>query len=765
MNKYLCTASLLTVLFAGIVNAQEIYDKRELNCKKSGDIVYCATKDGLPVVGIVNSYYDSGNLQYKSNYVNGLLNGIRKEFYESGALKSETNWKDGKQNGVAKFYHENGKLKIETNYINGKQNGPQKEYDESGTLKAEVNFIDDKLNGSAKFYYDNGKLKGETEYKDEVEDGLRKQYYESGALQAEINYKSGKKNGVEKWYYENGKLKGETEYKDGKKNGIGKEYNENGSLASDTIYKDDEFNGICKGYDENGNLKYEANFKDGKIEGPIKEYDENGEVKKSINIRPKNALLESISAWKKSEQNGDNEQQNEEREIKSGLNGNDKPNNISGSETQKVYNRKNLDCDDNQCKTKDGELVTGIVKFYYDSGELAAVSGYKAGKKDGAATSYYPNGNIEGEGNYVAGNKEGMFYFYDEEGIRKKDISYKNDKFDGKFNLYRRDGSIVISSLYKNGLLHGVTELEMGTPVHTSAEYVNGYLEGKYDGPCVFDETLYVNRDRDDLFFRAGDEEYDDGYDGSQYKYNDNWEILHKREYKLKRCVGTFHNGEFTGKMMSDKIKYGLFDKLEISFVKSVPEGEFYGCLDENITKNIRNRQILLYTYDHVNYVCGHGYIVDGQFSGEFDSMGENYKGKAYDRDYFFKGKFVDGKYTGYAVTWDENKSMKTFRTYKNGILDGATFDYQFYVLPYIGFLEHQDCVANFAFMKNGRVADTVEDTYTLEGTCEKENNLILKTFGELGIKGPWFVKATLTTDEVDRIVEYSNGAIVEKQN
>ena len=78
----------------------------------------------IPLVSCQNgevrkTYYDSGELQYTVNYVDGLKNGEYKFYWESGELKRIGNYVDGLEQGEWKWYYKSGKLEYTRNYVDG----------------------------------------------------------------------------------------------------------------------------------------------------------------------------------------------------------------------------------------------------------------------------------------------------------------------------------------------------------------------------------------------------------------------------------------------------------------------------------------------------------------------------------------------------------------------------------------------------------------------------------------------------------------------
>ena len=47
----------------------------------------------------------------KGNYKDGRLDGLVEWYYENGQLKRKENYKDGKQDGLQEYFNDNGSLK------------------------------------------------------------------------------------------------------------------------------------------------------------------------------------------------------------------------------------------------------------------------------------------------------------------------------------------------------------------------------------------------------------------------------------------------------------------------------------------------------------------------------------------------------------------------------------------------------------------------------------------------------------------------------
>lgn len=90
------------------------------------------------------TYYQSGSIKaYNPYHKNRKLNGVQLYYYENGNVNTETTYIDNEKNGVSKTYYENGTLKHEAHYVNNELHGIKKSWDESGSLIYAWNYIND----------------------------------------------------------------------------------------------------------------------------------------------------------------------------------------------------------------------------------------------------------------------------------------------------------------------------------------------------------------------------------------------------------------------------------------------------------------------------------------------------------------------------------------------------------------------------------------------------------------------------------------------
>ena len=86
--------------------------------------------------GIVESFYENGNLRNKVNYKDGEPKGLIEWYYENGQLEKKGNYKEGlREDGLWGFYYKNGQLSYKYNYKDGKKDGVWVNFNQDGFLK------------------------------------------------------------------------------------------------------------------------------------------------------------------------------------------------------------------------------------------------------------------------------------------------------------------------------------------------------------------------------------------------------------------------------------------------------------------------------------------------------------------------------------------------------------------------------------------------------------------------------------------------------
>jgi antitoxin component YwqK of YwqJK toxin-antitoxin module len=253
---------LFAILLGGNFHSQERVKSSECDDIQGLRVL---KSTGKPFTGIVFGNYDSGELRFEINHI------------------------DGKRIGWLKHYSKEGRILGEVNLING--NGDLKVKHENGTPALEVSYRDGLINGLVKDWYENGQLSTESNYLNGMLDGLSKDWYENGQLRTESNYLKGLLNGLSRDWYENGKLEEECNYNEGSKITC-KNFNETGFLETEDIY------GLQRYYNNDGKLIKEY------LNGVTKEYNENTTVVDEYPIgggekiyNEKGILIKEVTNW------------------------------------------------------------------------------------------------------------------------------------------------------------------------------------------------------------------------------------------------------------------------------------------------------------------------------------------------------------------------------------------------------------------------------------------------------------------------------------
>ena len=124
--------------------------------------------------GVVESFYDSGQLEMRTTYIDGYKKFKVETFSKNGDLKAVADWKDNQMNGDYLDFHENGKLRTKTTMIDNKMNGKIETYYDNGEMESSGNIKDDAYEGEVTIFpedkkseyayttavYNNGKANG-----------------------------------------------------------------------------------------------------------------------------------------------------------------------------------------------------------------------------------------------------------------------------------------------------------------------------------------------------------------------------------------------------------------------------------------------------------------------------------------------------------------------------------------------------------------------------------------------------------------------------
>ena len=145
----------------------------------------------------------------------GQPDGAYESYYENGQLSYRTTYKAGQLDGAYESYHDNGQLCCRMTYKAGQPDGAYESYNENGQLWCRKTYKAGQLHGAYESYNENGQLSYRTTYKAGQRDGAYENSHENGQLSCRKTYKEGQRDGAYESYHENGQLSCRTTYKNG----------------------------------------------------------------------------------------------------------------------------------------------------------------------------------------------------------------------------------------------------------------------------------------------------------------------------------------------------------------------------------------------------------------------------------------------------------------------------------------------------------------------------------------------------------------------
>ena len=285
---------------------------------------------------------------------------------------------------------------------------------------------------------------------------VKRDYYCNGRLKCEQPVNNGQPDGITKSYYENGILKSEAAFKDGRENGFYKEYNDKGTLLFDARFDNGTVDGVVNTFHENGKLQSKIDYQGCSLNG--KGYFENGRSLFEVHFDTASGFNIFTSYFASGMPHIKTQFKDEDRK---------------GAYPVMISSEGTIVFDPAIVK------VTGLYKYFYPDGRLAAELLYKKGKKNGLRKEYFSNGQLSSECRYADDKEEGICREHFENGQLKLKANYRQGKKTGEYILYHKPGLLAESASYDNGTRQGITRIyyENGKS-QKQTNYLNGLKEG-----------------------------------------------------------------------------------------------------------------------------------------------------------------------------------------------------------------------------------------------------------------------------------------------
>ncbi len=102
------------------------------------------------------------------------------------------------------------------------------------------------------------------------------------------------------------------------------------------------------------------------------------------------------------------------------------------------------------------EKKDSLWKYYsFYTGTITSTEVYNKGVKNGIEKKYYPNGQVSEETEWVNNAKHGIWNQYFDDGVKKLKTSYSFNNMNGSYTLYWPNGNIFILGHYVDNKRHG----------------------------------------------------------------------------------------------------------------------------------------------------------------------------------------------------------------------------------------------------------------------------------------------------------------------
>lgn len=244
----------------------EQYVGGQLRLNKSGDsLSYFKYNEASELHGVYRNFYESGKLEQRGQYKEGVRHGTWVSFHENGTVSDSGLIDDGKYDGRWVGYYENGTLEYEGTYKGGGRTGWWKTYHDNGQLKSKVEYVDGGEEGMYESFLEDGKPSCAGMYKDGQKTGDWKCLHQNGQLSKVEFYKNDVPKGEVVAYYEDGTVKYKTKYNDGLQDGPYVEYHENAQLKIEGTYDNGLATSTYQQWDEDGQLVFKRTYAEGEV--------------------------------------------------------------------------------------------------------------------------------------------------------------------------------------------------------------------------------------------------------------------------------------------------------------------------------------------------------------------------------------------------------------------------------------------------------------------------------------------------------------------
>ena len=256
-------------------------------------------------IGDHTGYYSDGNLKYLKSYNEDHLIMYSKKQNKFNQIEEELNFIDGKKNGIINKFYDTGEILKEELYKNNNLHGAIKYYYKNGNIDSIENYINGKKEGYQEFFFENGNRESKTYYKNNLITSID-EWDENGKKTYESRYKNGIKESTR---FKNEKYLDQDEtifYKNDKK--TKHIVISNNSGITEECYFENSLKKYCKYTSNFSQFNYAISYKDGEKQKKtiflndelISEIDLTSEVPEGLDIKFNNTKASksgAIGSW------------------------------------------------------------------------------------------------------------------------------------------------------------------------------------------------------------------------------------------------------------------------------------------------------------------------------------------------------------------------------------------------------------------------------------------------------------------------------------
>jgi antitoxin component YwqK of YwqJK toxin-antitoxin module len=261
-------------------DGKQVGEQKEFFEKKQGLLRVCYHNSKGEMDGEQKMFYPDGKIQSIMTYKDGILHGKKALYNQEAEIIEEGYYDQGKLHGILRQVDQNGREVVCT-YVKNKKEGPYEVYyplhPKHGKVKAlEAVYVNGQIEGEVLEYSEAGHKIAQSQFVNGKKEGEATLFTEKGQVLAKMYFTNDKQNGETTQYYPDGKIHKVTHFVNQEINGEEKTFYRNGKLSSLVSYKYGKQDGPSQSWNEDGVLVYEGEFKDGKKDGKINKYYDSG---------------------------------------------------------------------------------------------------------------------------------------------------------------------------------------------------------------------------------------------------------------------------------------------------------------------------------------------------------------------------------------------------------------------------------------------------------------------------------------------------------